>query len=116
MRCMYEYTFNLNAMHSMKKDGSSKHAHTFHIVLFIETKDNDEFQPYYVVEKKIEDYLSKYEGVFLNEAKEFTHIIPICEDIGNVFFKSLSKIINDGHFVLQRLEIDENPRSRYIVK
>lgn len=116
MRCMYEYTFNLNAMHSMRADGSGKHAHTFHIVLFIETRDNDEFVPYFTVEAKIEEYLGKYNGVFLNEAPEFDCIIPICEDIGNVFFKALSKIINDGHFILQRLEIDENPRSRYIIE
>lgn len=112
----YKYSFRLNAMHDIIGKGEYKHAHTFFITLFIEVKHNNEFSPYYLVEEKIENYFDKFKGKFLNEEKEFKYITPVYENVGLVFFKELSKIINDGHFILQRLEINENPLVTNIVE
>lgn len=114
--CGYKYSFRLNAIHDIISNGENKHGHTFYITLYIESKETDNFQPYYLVEERIENFMERFRGKFLNEEKEFKDIIPIYENIGLIFFKELSKIINDGQYVLQKLEINENPLVTNIIE
>lgn len=107
--CGYKCSFRLNAMHNISPNIENKHSHTFCITLYIEVKETETFIPFYLVENKIENYFEKFENCFLNEQIEFIDILPICENIGAIFFKELSKVINDTHYILQRLEINENP-------
>ena len=46
---------------------------------------------------------------------EFYDVLTTYENIGNVFYKELAKIINDGNYILQKLEINENPTATYII-
>ncbi len=114
--CGYKYGFRLNALHDISGNEENKHAHTFYISLYIEAKNTDDFHPYYLVENKIEKYLEKFNGKFLNEEPEFKDITPVYENIGLVFYKELAKVINDGHYILQKLEINENPLATNIIK
>lgn len=112
----YKYSFRLNAMHDIVSNGKYKHSHTFFITLYIESKKTEKFEPYYLVEERIEEYISRFNGKFLNNEPEFEFILPVYENIGLIFFKELSKIINDGFYILQKLEINENPLVTNIIE
>lgn len=113
--CGYKYSYKLNAWHDIIANGEYKHSHCFSISLYIEVKNTDNFVPYYVIEEKIENYFKRFENCFLNVQREFYDILPIYENVGAVFFKELSKVINDGHYILQKLEINENPLATNII-
>lgn len=111
----YRYSYKLNTSHDMSADGNGRHLHTFQIHVFIEAKSDDGFVTYFDMTRKIDNYLGKYKGGFMNEFPPFDVKKPTIENMAEVFYQEIGQIINDENFKLFKLELGETPLNRYIV-
>lgn len=112
-RRYYKYTFKLNAMHDTA--GGKPHAHTFFIVLFINSKKQDVFVEYAVIENKIQYYLERFTNTLLNTHEEFEGLNPVIENMGLIFFDRISGIVNSEEYELIKLEISDNILKKFVV-
>lgn len=106
----YKYTFKLHAAHNLDSSLSEQqaHFHTFEIVLYL-TNSNSAFISYEDVEKIIDDYMTQFEGKYLNNTVFFQNVNPSVENIGTVFYDHLKYITLAHGFSLLQLEISETP-------
>ena len=113
----YRFKFYLNAMHSVRiaDIDSDMHPHTWEIVVYIK-KYGESFIQFSETERVVQLYLEKYEEQFLNKIPPFDDITPTMENIGEVLFEELSGILNSKGWLLQKLEISENPSRTYILE
>ena len=113
----YRFKFYLNAMHSVRiaDIDSDMHPHTWEIVVYIK-KYGESFIEFSETERVVQLYLEKYEEQFLNKIPPFDDITPTMENIGEVLFEELSGILNSKGWLLQKLEISENPSRTYILE
>jgi 6-pyruvoyl tetrahydropterin synthase-like protein len=112
----YRFRFYLNARHTMNiNDPNCKiHPHTWEISLYIK-KTGEGFVQFSQIEHEVGLYLSKYEGGFLNEIPPFDRIAPTMENVGEVFNEQIAEILYDISFLMESLEIGENPTRTFIV-
>ncbi len=107
----YKMNYKFNASHNFSKKIEGRHAHTFCVDLFIR-KNNNSFVEFTTYEKRIQTYLKKYRGQYLNKMMEFENEIPTLEAICRKFFIDIDDIFKMGNdFTLVRLEIGDNPIS-----
>lgn len=106
----YKYTFKLHSAHNLNPSLNEQqaHYHTFKVVLYIQNMETS-FVSYDDIEKIIEDYLTQYEGKYLNNTTTFKNINPTVENIGTVFYDNLKQIMVKHQFHLLKLEINETP-------
>lgn len=114
-----EYIFKLylNARHSMNQSNGSclnVHPHTWEIVVLL-TKIHNEYIQFTTIEKKINDYLHKYEGECLNSIKPFDVLLPTMENVGEVFATDIINLLKKEDWRLHRLEISENPTRTFVL-
>jgi 6-pyruvoyl tetrahydropterin synthase-like protein len=110
----YKFTFRLNASHSNVGLSSGIHAHTFEITLYMKPH-SDAFVTYDKIEKKVQDYLNHFSGSILNAIPPFDETLPTLENISNVFFANITKILSDAGYQLLRLEISESPNRSFCI-
>lgn len=110
----YKYTFRLNASHFTTSNPESIHSHTFQICIYIQI-ENKEFIAYDIIENRIKEYLEVYTNVVLNDIPPFDAILPTIENIGDVFFLTISQVMNESGFKLTSLEVSDTPQRIYSV-
>lgn len=116
MNSEYRFKFYLNARHDMKIENkiTNIHPHTWEVNLFFR-KTSDEFIQFSEVEEKLQIFLSIYENNLLNEIPPFSLIQPSLENIGEVLYEQIKRIMETNRWALLRLEISENPSRTYII-
>lgn len=116
----YKHKYYFNAEHSpeaadhLQMDEEKRHSHTFQIVLYVGADDTGGQHLFGDMDQNVREYLSQYEGKYLNDMQQFNGRTNI-EDIGEVFYEDLKKKMEDRGFRLYQLEISENPLCVYIV-
>ncbi|MDP4092064.1 MAG: 6-pyruvoyl-tetrahydropterin synthase-related protein [Bacillota bacterium] len=112
----YRFRFYLNARHNIRigTGESGIHPHTWEFVLYIK-KEGDTFWQFSEIENEIHAYFSEFEGCLLNETPLFSSCNPTMENIGDFFFEKISAISEKSGWLLESLEISENPARTYIV-
>lgn len=129
----YKHKYYFNAEHSPEAAGHSeaahtpgeagrsdaadgaRHSHTFQIVLYAGASDVGGQHLFGDMDQNVREYLSQYEGRYLNEMAQFRGGGTNIEDIGEVFYEDLKRQMKDRGFRLYQLEISENPLCVYIV-
>lgn len=117
----YKHKYYFNAEHSPqaanrpKMDVEKKHSHTFQIVLYVGVYDAGGQHLFGDMDRNVREYLSQYEGKYLNDMAQFDGGGTNIEDIGEVFYEDLKRQMEDRGFRLYQLEISENPLCVYIV-
>ncbi len=117
----YKHKYYFNAEHSPDRnnrplsDNEKKHSHTFQIVLYVGASDTAGQHLFGDMDHSVREYLSQYEGGYLNDMPQFSGSGTNIEDIGEVFYEDLKKQMKDRGFRLYQLEISENPLCVYIV-
>lgn len=113
----YKFKFYLNARHILQfSDSKSKeHPHTWEIVITIYRNENIFFK-FSDIEKDVQFFLSIYEGQLLNEIPPFNIIEPTLENIGEVIFEQIKRILKAKGWILEKLEISENPARTYVIE
>lgn len=110
---IYKLKFELHAKHSnVIGDKAGRHQHTFSIVLYLKALRKMEL--YQEIEQKIESWLSPFQNRDLDEMPGFENGDTTLENIGNVFFEELTKVLQDDLSLL-RLDIYETPVRTYSV-
>ena len=110
---IYRLKFELHAEHSnVIGDKAGRHQHTFSIVLYLKAQRKMEL--YQEIEQKIESWLSPFQNRNLDEMPGFENGDTTLENIGNVFFEELTKVLQDDLSLL-RLDIYETPVRTYSV-
>ena len=110
---IYKLKFELHAEHSnVIGDKAGRHQHTFSIVLYLKAQRKMEL--YQEIEQKIESWLSPFQNRNLDEMPGFENGDTTLENIGNVFFEELTKVLQDDLSLL-RLAIYETPVRTYSV-
>lgn len=113
----YKFKFYLNARHIMSGDKftDTEHTHTWQITLNVKNQ-NTELILFKEIEDIIDNYLKKYEGQLLNEVDPFNIIEPYNENISEVFYLYINKLLKEKKCTLTSLELSENPSRSYIIE
>ena len=112
----YKYKFYLNANHSIMigdKMGQV-HPHTWEIMIDI-VKIIEEFVPFSVVEKTIDNILLDYQDKYINEVKPFDTINPTLENISEYFKNCIEDALKQEGWLLLKMEISETPARSYVI-
>lgn len=112
----YRFKFYLNAQHFVLINGKkgSTHPHTWEFTLDILINRNI-FVEFGDFEKKIEEYLERYQDKLMNDVAPFDVVIPTLENMSDIFAKDFSEEIREMGARLVRLEGKETPTRGYIV-
>lgn len=112
----YKYNFYLNASHSIYLDGKlgNRHPHTWEISIYAINK-NEVFMMFTEVEKRIEEFLGKFQEKYINDYEPFTTLNPTLENIAHFFLSELQKILDTMNWVIFTIEISETPTRSYII-
>lgn len=106
----YQFKFYMNARHSLSPD--DVHAHTWELAIEVINKEK-KYVIFNELERIIENYLEYYENIYLNDVKPFDQLLPIIENMGDVFAYDLEHIFNEKKIYLYSLAISENPIRTY---
>jgi 6-pyruvoyltetrahydropterin/6-carboxytetrahydropterin synthase len=112
----YKFKFYLNASHAIYINGSmgERHPHTWEITINV-LKEKDEFIQFSNLEKKIENWLKRYQDKFLNERAPFDRINPTMENCCDYFKEVLKPILQSEGWILLTIEMSETPTRSYVV-
>lgn len=112
----YKYNFYLNASHSIYLDGKlgTSHPHTWEISIYAINK-NEAFMMFTEVEKRIEEFLSKFQEKYINDYEPFISLNPTLENLAHYFLAELQKILDPLNWVIFTIEISETPTRSYII-
>ena len=111
----YRYTYKLNTAHDISDNGNQKHMHTFIVEVLISSESYDKFVTYIDMVRDIDDYFKRYENKFINDFEPFQQVKPTLENMANVFYKDLGKIVDDNNLKVIKLTISETPLNKYTV-
>ncbi|WP_315072886.1 6-carboxytetrahydropterin synthase [uncultured Clostridium sp.] len=113
---IYKFSFFLNALHYLHitEQHGGVHPHTWQINLYL-NKITDNFIMFTDIEEKIQQYLLEYEGKVLNDTPQFKDIEPSIENIGEIVFSQINKLLNSNEWQLNSLEISENSTRTYVI-
>ena len=111
----YKLSYYLNAQHSFDDQKNNIHTHTFHICLYLEDLNKEDFIDYHTVDQAVNQFLNLYSGNYMNEIAPFDRLLPSIENIGEVFYEELKSELIKLEFDLIQLEISENPLRIYSV-
>lgn len=106
----------MNASHSIYLDGKlgNRHPHTWEISIYAINK-NEVFMMFTEVEKRIEEFLGKFQEKYINDYEPFTTLNPTLENIAHFFLSELQKILDPLNWVIFTIEISETPTRSYII-
>lgn len=111
----YKLKYRLNARHSFNGVKEKIHPHTFEISLYIEQIQVKTLVAYATIDKLVELFLIKYQNQYLNDVSPFIQLEPTIENIGDIFYEELKKILHKEQFNLLQLEISETPLRIYLI-
>lgn len=103
---LYKYGYRFNAFHNMTKEPEGKHIHSFFVVFYIK----QEVKMFFEAEKKINAYMEKYRGRYINEVMKD---MPTVENIGELILEEINELETD--FTVVRLEISDSAIQTYII-
>lgn len=112
----YKFKFYLNASHSIYINGvlGEEHPHTWEIIIYT-IKLEEDFIIFNDVEKYVEDYIKKYQDLYINEVEPFTTLNPTLENICKFFKEKFRVLLLDAGWILLSIEISETPTRSYII-
>ncbi len=112
----YKFKFYLNARHAIYRDGvmGQVHPHTWEITLNV-IKDRDEFVEFYVLERKVEEFMEKFQDRLLNDIKPFDVLNPTLENCCEYFKDRLVEILNKEGWIFLMMEMSETPARSYVI-
>lgn len=112
----YKFKFYLNASHAIYIDGSmgEKHPHTWEITINV-LKEKEEFVQFSNLEKKIENWMKRYQDKLLNEVPPFDRVNPTMENCCDYFKDVLKQILIEEGWILLSMEMSETPTRSYVV-
>ncbi len=88
----YKHKYYFNAEHSPEADNrpsldaEKKHSHTFQIELYVGASEAGGQHLFGDMDQNVREYLSQYEGGYLNDMPPFSGRGTTIEDIGEVFY------------------------------
>ncbi len=112
----YKFKFYLNASHAIYIDGhiGEKHPHTWEITINV-LKEKSEFIQFSSLEKKIENWMKRYQDKFLNEIDPFDKVNPTMENCCDYMKEVLKEILHSEGWILLSIEMSETPTRSYVV-
>jgi 6-pyruvoyltetrahydropterin/6-carboxytetrahydropterin synthase len=78
-------------------------------------KISDNFVLFEEVEKMCEDFLSRFQDVFLNTVTPFTTINPTLENLCTYFREKLQEMLHEKGWLLLSIELSETPSRSYVI-
>jgi len=112
----YRFKFYFNASHAIYLSGEmgQSHPHTWEVILNV-MKVTDNFVLFDEVEKMCEEFLSRYQDVFINTVSPFTTINPTLENLCTYFREKLQEMLHDKGWLLLSIELSETPSRSYVI-
>jgi 6-pyruvoyltetrahydropterin/6-carboxytetrahydropterin synthase len=112
----YRFKFYFNASHAIYLSGEmgQSHPHTWEVILNV-MKVTDNFVLFDEVEKMCEEFLSRFQDVFINTVEPFTTINPTLENLCNYFKEKLQESLHDMGWLLLSIELSETPSRSYVI-
>ncbi len=112
----YKFSFYLNASHAIYIDGTlgAAHPHTWEIVLKA-IRSQKGMMLFHEVEKKIEEFLDRYQNRFINDFEPFDVMNPTLENITAYLLDCLDDILEPLGWVIFYIEVSETPTRSYII-
>ena len=112
----YKFKFYLNARHAIYRDCvmGQVHPHTWEITLNV-IKGRDEFVEFYVLERKVEEFMETFQDRLLNEIKPFDVRNPTLENCCEYFKDRLVEILNKEGWIFLMMEMSETPARSYVI-
>lgn len=112
----YRFKFYFNASHAIYLSGEmgQSHPHTWEVILNV-MKVTDNFVLFDEVEKMCEEFLSRFQDVFINTVEPFTTINPTLENLCNYFKEKLQESLHDMGWLLLSIELSETPARSYVI-
>ena len=105
----YKCQYHFNASHSFDGNKEQAHSHTFTMILYIRNHSGRDMD-FKRLDRMIEIFLGRYEGMYLNELPCFAGNASI-EAIGDYFYEQLSALTAE----LMQLDIGDTPLGVYQV-
>lgn len=112
----YRFKFYFNASHAIYLSGEmgQSHPHTWEVILNV-MKVTDNFVLFDEVEKMCEEFLSRYQDVFINTVSPFTTMNPTLENLCTYFREKLQEMLHDKGWLLLSIELSETPSRSYVI-
>lgn len=111
----YCLKFSLPATHSLMINGSSNGVHEHVWVVSVYINANTGMIYFGDIEKLLKNAFTKYENRYLNTIYPFYNVSPTLENLGEVLYGDIKKILDENKIDLNRIEISENPLRTYVV-
>lgn len=124
MRYQYKYKFYINASHYVMLKGKKGdiHSHCFELVIELLAQEQAESSmerasmlSFTEVEQVIENALSKYQNVLLNEIWPFDQISPTLENLCVEFKKLVEEVLKGQGWTVLSTELSETPTRSFII-
>lgn len=90
------------------------HPHTWEVILNV-MKVTENFVLFDEVEKMCEEFLSRYQDVFINTVQPFTTVNPTLENLCTYFREKLQEMLHDMGWLLLTIELSETPSRSYVI-
>lgn len=111
----YRYQFRFNAMHNLTPDMPEQmHAHTFRVVAYVRCKE-ESFTMFDTCEAVIREYLENYEGQRINEKASFVGKLPTLENMCEIFFADMERLLQGYGVDLIKLEVGDSPLASFSI-
>lgn len=115
----YQLSFYLNAQHRIllknNSSASQVHPHTWELNFQI-VKKRKELILFHIIENIIERFLKQLEGQYLNDLCYFRNINPTTENIAEVIFLEVNKILKKEFIQISKLTVVENASRSYVIE
>jgi len=115
----YISRFELNASHSKSDDKAQAHNHTFHLAVYIGKPviegSGDVNLDIVKAERKIQEYIGKYSGLYLNEINDIKEYGTDIEGLGKFFYESIGELMEQTGYTVYQLNISDNLIHEYQV-
>lgn len=112
----YRFKFYFNASHAIYLSGEmgQSHPHTWEVILNV-MKVTDNFVLFDEVEKMCEEFLLRYQDVYINTVEPFTTVNPTLENLCTYFKEKLQESLHDMGWLLLSIELSETPARSYVI-
>lgn len=109
----YKCQYHFNASHSFDGNKEQAHSHTFTVTLYIRNHSGRDMD-FKRLDRMIEIFLGRYEGLYLNELPCFAGDASI-EAIGDYFYEQIKTKLSEMNAELMQLDIGDTPLGVYQV-
>lgn len=112
----YRFKFYFNASHAIYLNGEvgQSHPHTWEVILNV-MKVTDNFVLFDEVEKMCEEFLLRYQDVYINTVKPFTTVNPTLENLCAYFKEKLQEMLHGKGWLLLSIELSETPSRAFLI-